>query len=128
MHDITDKRVLIVEDNGLIGEVIAETIAEAGGWPIGPVLTEGEALDLIDYNPAAPDMAVLDVSLDGTSFNLAARLDKLGIPFIFATGNAHEIPEDFRHAPVCEKPYTTHNLLTALGTLMQAAPRPVVTP
>lgn len=114
MVNIAAKRVLIVEDNGLIGEVIADTIAEAGGCPIGPVLTEAEALDLINYNSDAPDAAVLDVNLEGTFFHVAERLRQMGVPFIFATGNARAIPERFRSTPVCEKPYTVHSLLKAL--------------
>jgi len=39
MYNIVGKHVLIVEDNGLIGEVIAESISQAGGWPLGPVLS-----------------------------------------------------------------------------------------
>jgi CheY-like chemotaxis protein len=119
MRNISAKRVLIVEDNGLIGEVIADTIAEAGGCPIGPVLTETEALDMINYNAEAPDAAVLDASLNDASFHVAERLRQLGVPFIFATGNAKEIPEAFRAAPVCEKPYTAHGLLNALELALQ---------
>lgn len=118
MISITAKRVLIVEDNGLIGEVIADTIAEAGGCPIGPVLTESEALDLIDYTGEVPDAAVLDVNLDGTSFHVAERLRQLGVPFIFATGNAQQIPDAFRATPICEKPYTARSLLSALETAL----------
>lgn len=114
MINIAAKRVLIVEDNGLIGEVIADTITEAGGCPIGPVTTGAEALDLIDDNHEMPDAAVLDINLDGTSFHVAERLRQLGVPFIFATGNAKAIPESFRTTPVCEKPYTVRSLLIAL--------------
>ena len=114
MINIAAKRVLIVEDNGLIGEVIADTITEAGGYPIGPVTTEAEALDLIDDHREMPDAAVLDINLDGTSLQVAERLRQLGVPFVFATGNAKAIPESFRATPVCEKPYTVRSLLIAL--------------
>ncbi len=119
MVSIAAKRILIVEDNGLVGEVIADAIAEAGGCPIGPVLTENEALDLIDHEGKAPDAAVLDVDLDGSSFHVAERLRRLGVPFIFATGNAKEIPDAFRAAPVCEKPYTARSLLRALESALR---------
>jgi CheY-like chemotaxis protein len=118
MRDIIDKRVLIVEDNSLIGEVIAETISDAGGWPIGPVLTEIEALDMINYDNHAPDAAVIDIGLDGRSFGVASRLRELGVPFVFATGYAQDIPAEFDDAPVCEKPYTPHALLTALQSVI----------
>lgn len=122
MATIADKRVLIVEDNGLVGEVIADAISEAGGWPLGPVLSEREALDMINYNPGIPDVAILDVHLDGTSFDIAARLAELGVPFIFASGNVRDIPEVFRDRLVCEKPYTPDALMRTLSRALDAAP------
>lgn len=122
MATIAEKRVLIVEDNGLVGEVIADAITEAGGWPLGPVLSKREALDMINYNPGIPDIAILDVHLDGTSFDVAARLAELGVPFIFASGNIRDIPEAYRDAPVCEKPYTPDALLRMLTRALDAAP------
>ncbi|WBO21205.1 response regulator [Sphingomonas abietis] len=126
MHHIVDKRVLIVEDNSLIGEVIAETIAGAGGWPIGPVLTEIEALDMINYDHHAPDAAIIDIGLDGRSFGVASRLRELGVPFVFATGYAEDIPPEFHDAPVCEKPYTPRALLVSLSAALQSVIIPKV--
>jgi CheY-like chemotaxis protein len=123
MATIAGKRVLIVEDNGLIGEVIADAVTEAGGWPLGPVLTEREALDMINYNPGMPDVAILDVHLNGTSFEVAERLAQLGVPFIFASGNIHDIPASLGYAPVCEKPYTPDTLLKVLAAALDSAPR-----
>lgn len=114
MSDLTGRKVLIVEDNGLIGEVIAETIEGAGGRPIGPVLSEREALDIIDYDQQAPDAAVLDISLDGMSFGVADRLRGLGVPFVFATGHSDRVPERFSDVRICQKPYTVHQLLGML--------------
>jgi DNA-binding response OmpR family regulator len=114
MEAIQGKRVLIVEDNSLIGEVIAETISEAGGWPLGPVVSEREALDMIDYNPGRPDAAILDVRLDGVSFDVATRLQDLGVPFIFASGHCDDVPDHLRDVQVCQKPYTARELLSAL--------------
>jgi CheY-like chemotaxis protein len=121
MVSIEGKRVLIVEDNSLIGEVIAETISEAGGWPLGPVLSEREALDMIDYNPGMPDAAILDVRLDGLTFGVADRLHDLGVPFVFATGHSGDVPEHLRDVQVCQKPYTARELLSALQRAMVTA-------
>ena len=121
MDIIQGKRVLIVEDNGLIGEVIAETISAAGGWPLGPVVTEREALDMIDYNPGMPDAAVLDVRLDGLSFDVATRLQTLGVPFIFASGHRDDVPDHLRGVHMCQKPYTSRELLSALENVLLVA-------
>jgi DNA-binding response OmpR family regulator len=120
MAGIQGKRVLIVEDNCLIGEIIAETIFEAGGCPLGPVLSEREALDLIDYNPGVPDAAILDVQLDGLSFDVATRLQDLGVPFIFASGHRGEVPSHLRDVRICSKPYTARELLAALEQAINA--------
>jgi len=120
MNSISGKRILIVEDNSLIGEMIAETISEAGGWPLGPVLSEQEALDMIDYNPGNPDAAVLDMRLDDLSFDVATRLQELGVPFIFASGSREEIPLHLRGVGICHKPYTAHALLEALDHAVRA--------
>jgi DNA-binding response OmpR family regulator len=121
MNSIEGKRVLIVEDNGLIGEVIAETITGAGGWPLGPVVSEREALDMIDYNPGKPDAAVLDVRLDGHSFDVATRLQDLGVPFIFASGHYDDVPDHLRNVQMCQKPYTARELLAALEHVLKAS-------
>lgn len=120
METIADKRVLIVEDDGLVGELIADTISGAGGWPLGPVLSEREALDMINYNPGTPDVAILDTRLDGAAFGVARRLAELGVPFIFASGHARDIPDAFRHAPVCETPCAPERLLTVLAVALAA--------
>lgn len=114
MEMIQGKRILIVEDNSLIGEVIAETISEAGGWPLGPVVSEREALDMIDYNPGKPDAAILDIRLEGDSFDVATRLQNLGVPFIFASGHRDDVPAHLRSVQVCQKPYTARELLCSL--------------
>ena len=126
MTSLRDKRVLIVEDNGLIGEIVAEMMVEAGARPIGPALTEREALDMISYSPEAPDGAILDLGLDKRSCEVAARLHELRIPFIFATGMPDQVPARFSHVPICAKPYTVNDLLTALHRAFEASPLTIV--
>ena len=121
MGSIMGKRILIVEDNGLIGDIIAETIVDAGGLPLGPVLSEREALEMIDYDPGVSDAAILDIRLDGMSFTLATRLQDLGVPFIFASGKCQEVPVHLRDIMMCQKPYTPGELLTALEQAMAIA-------
>ena len=111
---LANKRVLIVEDNAMIGEVVAETIFEAGACPLGPVLNESEALDMICYNPGTPDAAVLDLGLEGNVVAIADKLAQLGVPFVFATGKPQSVPGHHAHRPICAKPYTPAELIGAL--------------
>jgi CheY-like chemotaxis protein len=121
------KRVLIVEDNGLIGAMVADMISEVGARPIGPVITEREAMDRINHDPDIPDAAILDLGLDRSSADIAARLHELGIPFIFATGAPNDVPARFSHVPTCSKPYTIADLMSALRQAFEATPLAVAT-
>lgn len=114
------RRVLIVEDNAMIGEHISAIIEEAGGVPLGPVCTTEEAQDAIDNRTLLFDAAVLDLRLDGMSLMIADQFRKLGVPFVFATGSRNEIPSAYGDHPVCEKPFTAIGLLDALETAIEA--------
>jgi CheY-like chemotaxis protein len=117
MHN---RRVLIVEDNAMIGEHISSIIQEAGGVPLGPVCTTEEAQDAIDNVTFSFDAAVLDLRLDGMSLHIADQFRKLGVPFVFATGSRGDIPKDYGDQPVCEKPFTPSGLIEALQAAIQA--------
>ena len=62
------------------------------------------------------DVAMLDVNLAGqASFPVAEALAKRGIPFLFATGyGVQGIAEEFREAPVLQKPFRARDLDAAL--------------
>jgi hypothetical protein len=122
MAAIAGKRVLIVGDDGLAGEAIADLIGKAGGWPLGPVLSEREALDMINYNPGTPDVAILDAHLGGATLIVARRLAELGVPFIVAGGHVRDMADAVRLAPLCETPCTTDRLLSVLTMALEGAP------
>lgn len=85
--NLAGKRVLLVEDEILIGLEIALVLEEAGAAVIGPVATVPEALKAIAVNRL--DAAVLDVRLGAQEvFPAAEALAKLDVPFIFHTGHA----------------------------------------
>ena len=121
------KRVLIVEDNGLIGTLVADMMSDLGAEPIGPVITEREAMDRINHDPDVPEAAILDLGLDRSSADIAARLHELGIPFIFATGAPNDVPARFRHVPTCSKPYTVADLMNALRQAFEPTPSTIAT-
>lgn len=54
-------RILIVEDEALIAELIVEHLEEAGHSIIGPAATAEEALALCRHR--RPDLAILDIDL-----------------------------------------------------------------
>lgn len=123
MQNIQRRRVLIVEDNALIGEHMATIIEDAGGVPLGPVCSREEARDALDNPTLFVDAAVLDLRLDGMSLMIADQLRDMGVPFVFATGDASDIPAEYRFHPVCEKPFTPKGLMAALQRAIEARPR-----
>lgn len=102
---VTDRPILIVEDEYLIAADLAYQIIEDGGRVIGPALSIREALDLLRH---ATDLggAILDVKVDdSTTFDLADALTDAGVPFVFFTGyRSQAIPDRFIGVPRIVKP------------------------
>lgn len=107
-------RILVVEDVFLIASSIAELLQEAGAEVIGPAGELTEAIDLAQT--AQIDGALLDIDLHGqTSFEVAAALNRRGIPFVFVTGYGDaSIPDAWRQVPLLGKPFRRHDFLQTL--------------
>ena len=114
-------RILIVEDQVLIAELLETVVREAGHVPVGPVSTAKAALQHV--TPTDIDAALLDVRLsDGLVFSVCEKLAELGKPFAFVTGSAAtEIPARFRDRPTLAKPYGANELLAILLRLTRLA-------
>lgn len=79
-------RVLIIEDEFLIAQLLESVVQDDGHETIGPVSTVEQALA---YAPRA-DIALVDLNLsDGNSGQQLARrlIDRFGIDVIFASGD-----------------------------------------
>lgn len=77
--------VLVVEDNFLIGMMMAGLVRRLGLDPHGPVPSVDEAL----HAAKSLDLsgAILDINIrGGTSEEVAIALQSRGIPFFFVTG------------------------------------------
>jgi CheY-like chemotaxis protein len=98
-------RILIVDDEPMISLLLEDWLGELGHETVGPARSVATALDLIGAQP--PDVAIVDVSLGReTGFPIAERLSRLGIPFVFATGQAEgTLPPPFSDAPMLSKPF-----------------------
>lgn len=113
-------RILIVEDEALIGLDIAKKIGGLGYEAVGPVSDSGSALDAIRTERI--DTALLDVNLgnDQTTAEVAGLLEKRSIPFCFITaytaGNVPAVVSRFGK-PVIPKPLDTESLEALLGSI-----------
>ena len=109
------RRILIVEDEPVIGFALEDMLDEIGWRTLGIAARVGAALKLLEGD--TPDAAILDVNLHGEqSYPVADALAGLGIPYIFATGYGdREHPERHRLVPTVTKPYTIHDIEKALS-------------
>ncbi len=107
-------RILVVEDEPLVGMEIAEALAQAGFDVLGPAASNVDALALVAEQGC--DGAVLDVNLGReTSEPLAAKLKGDGVPFVTLTGYAaDQTPPAFRDSAILTKPVLTEILVAEL--------------
>ena len=108
------QRVLIVEDEALVGMALEDALEFLGIAVAGVAGTVDEALVHIESSKF--DGAILDVQLHGkTVLPVAESLDRRGIPFVFATGYGKAgVPEKYRDAPVLQKPFMPAELKDVL--------------
>jgi two-component SAPR family response regulator len=118
---LATKRILVVEDDGIISDNLAFEIAAEGGEVIGPAETVDAALDAIANTRL--DGATLNVKLMGKmAFRVADALVERQIPFIFFTGYTPRDVIPAHYAKVCclEKPATPQQVCRALEAMLAA--------
>lgn len=110
--------ILLVEDEYMIAMDMADQLRRAKAEVLGPVGHVDDALDLIEDHAGQVDAAVLDVNLGAgkTAYPIADRLQELGIPYLFATGDVQVLRK--ATGPILEKPVLEAKLLHALTTLL----------
>jgi CheY-like chemotaxis protein len=112
------KRILIVEDEFLVAELLLQSLEQCGAEVVGPAATLHQGMTMA-ANEEKLDCAVLDINLRGnSSYPIADILRRRGIPFLFATGyDSRVIPERYGHIRRCEKPVSSSALIGALQEL-----------
>jgi DNA-binding response OmpR family regulator len=118
---LSGRNVLIVEDEFLIADDLAATIARHGGIVLGPVPNQAEAKKLIDRTP--PDVAVLDINLQGDeAFPLADTLIERNVPVLFLSGyDRPHLPRRFDGVPLLQKPHEAGVVAEGLAALLRSA-------
>jgi CheY-like chemotaxis protein len=104
--DLNGRRILLVEDEFLIADEMAETLSDCGAEVVGPAATVEQAHDLLASHGVRLHAAVLDLNLAGKMvFPVADVLVSQGVPFVFTTGyEAWNVPERYADVPRFEKP------------------------
>ena len=117
--DLSDLRILVVEDSWQIGVAMTSLLKELGAEVSGPAATSFDALLLACEHP--PDAALIDFDLrrGERADGLIALLHELGIYVVVATGYT-ELPTVSRHGvTILHKPVSEAALIDSL--------RPIVT-
>jgi CheY-like chemotaxis protein len=112
------RRVLVVEDEMLIGMLLEDMLTDLGHEVAAIVPRLKDALTAVERESF--DLAVLDVHLHGESaFPVAEALIAKRVPFVFATGYGERgLPETYRGRPVLQKPFAKDDLERVLKVLL----------
>ena len=118
------RRILVVEDDALLGIELVETLRSAGYAPLGPARSSRDARTLLAKGGV--DGAVLDLHLgrDGAQHGavLADLLCDLGVPFLFLTAHPREeIDPHLRAFPHVAKPVSARALLAQIAATLGEA-------
>jgi DNA-binding response OmpR family regulator len=116
-------RFLLVDDEALLAELLNDWLVELGHEVVGPAACVDSALSLIAQEGKTLSGAILDVTLgQGDSYPIADELNRLGIPFAFATGHGVDgLDPRFRGAMTLFKPFEFDDLRATLSRMLQPA-------
>jgi len=124
------KRVMLVEDEALVGMMMRDMLVDLGYFVVGPFCSLSEAHGALDSQQY--DCAILDLNLRGDLvYPIATLLDERGTPYLFVTGYGPESTDArYSHVPVLQKPIAREMLEAAvrerLGLKGVAQPKPDV--
>lgn len=113
--ELVGRRVLVVEDEGIVALDMESLLQDHGCTVIGPAATIRRALDLIASED--PDLAVLDLNLKGESaLPIASALNERDIPFVVVSGYGRMLSghPDLKDAPLLDKPVNHQALIRKL--------------
>lgn len=113
---LSGRRVLLIEDEPLIGLHAQNCLESAGCEVVGPIARLEPAL--VAAREAAFDFAIIDINLAGLmTFPVADLLVQRGTPFVFCSGysSTDDVPDRFAHIPVLRKPLSETALVDAVA-------------
>lgn len=121
MGRFRDFRILVVEDEPLIGLDVAHSLKDAGYEVVGPIRSVEAAVRSIARQP--PAMAVLDLNLGNeTTVHVADVLEGIRVPFVWLSGYSRDIiPVKHRGRPYISKPFSPATLLGILAAAQTSA-------
>jgi CheY-like chemotaxis protein len=113
------RRILVVEDELLIGMLLEDMLVDLGYEVAATASSFDDALQLAREGEF--DGAILDVNVNGQEiFPVADVLAGRQIPFLFATGYGERgLPPAFQERPTLQKPFQQEALEAKLASLFR---------
>ena len=117
-------RVLIIENDFLIGEMLHDMVAELGYGVTKVAHQLPSALNEISKENF--DAALVNIGIDDQKHGneLADILLAKNIPFAFVTGYGHALEQRHTHIPLLQKPFNREQLRALLEVIVGPGGRP----
>ncbi|WP_045161956.1 response regulator [Stutzerimonas stutzeri] len=114
-------RVLVVEDEALVGMLLEDMLSDIGCAHVEVLSRFADGLQAAETGSF--DLAVLDVNLDGVaSFPIAEQLIARNIPLLFATGYGVDgMDPRFSDIPTLQKPFFFSDLERVVSQALEGA-------
>jgi CheY-like chemotaxis protein len=121
----TNLRILVVEDEAIVGMLIEDILAEFGCFHVEVAASVESALDSLAED--RPDFAIVDVNLKGIrSDPVADLLKSRAIPFIFMSGyGSGALDQAYAGTKILPKPFRPSDLELAVKEVLPG-PRPAL--
>ncbi len=115
-------RILVVEDEALIGLLLAEVLTALGHDVCGVEATQAGAIAVAAR--CRPDLKIVDVWLaDGNGISAVAEILRAGaMPHFFVSGDVASIRALKPDAQVVQKPFREQELVQAIARALSAPP------
>jgi len=114
-------RVLLAEDDGMIGMLIADMLTEMGHDVCAIEVTEAATVTAAAHH--RPDLIIADARLGrGSGVSAVEEILRAGfVPHLFVTGNSSAVKERRPDAVVVEKPFDEAQLVHAIQRALAIA-------
>jgi CheY-like chemotaxis protein len=117
-QDAHSRRILLVEDEGMIAMLVEDMLEDLGHELVRVANRLEEAVTAAGTETI--DLAILDLNLGGVlTYPAADVLAERGIPFIFATGyGSGGLKAAYSARPTLQKPFDTESLGQAIRQVL----------
>jgi len=113
-------RILVVEDDAMIGMMLTEMLEEMGHDVCSIETTEAEAISAADR--CRPDLMIVDVLLGaGNGLSAVTEILRAGpVPHLFVSGDISKVQALRPGAVAIQKPYRESDLVRAIQLALDA--------